>query len=79
MVIGPGKMEDAVRDGVVRVTGAFSAEFPYAPIVRVFLGEEGEEGREGVAVGSLRVCGGRARCGDYCTRSRVSVLKGAGG
>lgn len=55
MVIGPREMKDAVRDGVVRVAGTLGAEFPYTPIVRVFFGEEGEEGGEGVAVGALRV------------------------
>jgi len=60
MVIGPREVEDAVCNGVIRVTGALGAEFPYAPIVRVFFGEEGEEGRERIAVGALGVGGGGA-------------------
>ena len=69
-MIGPGEMEYAVRDGGVRVAGALGAEFPYAPVVCVFFGEEGEEGGKRVAVGASRVGGGGAGGGDYCRGSR---------
>lgn len=43
VVVWPGVVSDAVVDHVIRVSGAFGAEFPDCPVLAVVFVQEGDE------------------------------------
>lgn len=55
-MVWPRVVPHPVVYGMVGVTCAFGAEFPYSPILAVLRVEEFDEAVEGVSVGALRIC-----------------------
>lgn len=64
-MVGPREMPDSVVDLTIRIAGTFSAKFPYCPVGAMFVVEEFDKGISWVAVSTLWIGGGWARCGDY--------------
>lgn len=64
-MVRPREMPDSVVDLTIRIAGTFSAKFPYCPVGAMFVVEEFDKGISWVAVSTLWIGGGWARCGDY--------------
>lgn len=63
----------AAVDFRVGIAGTFCAELPDCPVRLMFSVEKPDEVFRRISIGSLWVCGGRARCGDDCTWGLLDV------
>ena len=63
-MVRPGKVFYSIVYLAVRIACTFSAEFPYRPLVAMFVVEKFDKGVGWVAVSALGICGGWARGGD---------------
>ena len=64
-MVRPREMRYPVVNLTVRITGTLGAKFPYGPIGAMLVVKKLDKSIGWVAVGTLWIGGGWARCGDY--------------
>lgn len=75
-MVRPGIVAYTIVDFTIGIASTFRAEFPYCPILVMFVIEESDKSICGIPVGALRIGrGGARRCNDLLSVSPKSPFE----